>query len=46
MALGLASERTLVFLGIANLPRRLHQILLVDVVPMRVFTRDDEILRF
>ena len=29
---GAASERTFVFLGIANLSRRLHQILLVDIV--------------
>lgn len=29
------SERTLVFLGIADLPRRLHQVLLINVVPAR-----------
>jgi hypothetical protein len=43
--LELASESTLMFLGVADLPRCLYQIPLVDIVPVRVSTRDDEILR-
>ena len=31
-------ERTFMLLGITDLPRRFHQVLLVDVVPVRAFT--------
>lgn len=30
---GTVSKHTLVFLGIADLPRRLHQVFLIDIVP-------------
>ena len=36
--LGSVGERTFMLLGITDLPRRFHQVLLVDVVPVRAFT--------
>lgn len=35
---------TLVFLGIADLPHSLHQVLLVDVVPARVYDQHRNVI--